>query len=330
MSSFPFDISSIFEVDSDQKFNEIAMNLFRWQASNVPIYQEYINSLGIKPSEINQINEIPFLPIQFFKSKKVIANNCLIEKTFQSSGTTETGKSKHFVADIKLYEQSFTNGFIDTYGEVENTCILALLPNYLEQGNSSLIYMIDSLINKSKHPKSGFILNEKGDLLNTLLELKKQQVKTVLIGVTYALLDFIESYEIDFPELIVMETGGMKGRRKEIIRTELHQLLCNGFGVSSIHSEYGMTELLSQAYSTGNGIFTSPPWMKIVTREISDPLTLNTNKKAGGINVIDLANVYSCSFIATQDLGRVFEDNSFEVIGRFDNSDTRGCNLMVQ
>jgi len=233
------------------------------------------------------------------------------------------------VADLNLYQQSFTRGFELTYGKVSNTCIIALLPNYQEQGDSSLVFMIDSLVKQSNHSKSGFYLNEKNILLETLLELKNSKTKTLLIGVTYALLDFIEKQNIDFDNLIVMETGGMKGRRKEIVRKELHDILCLGFGVSQIHSEYGMTELLSQAYSSGNGLFIAPPWVKIFIRQISDPLSLCEVNKTGGVNVIDLANINSCCFISTQDLGRAKSNNQFEIIGRFDNSDTRGCNLMI-
>jgi len=329
MSKLSFDIKTIFDISSDLEFNEKALKIFHWQAKNIPVYKEYISSLELKPENINKIEEIPFLPIQFFKSREVIEKSHAPETIFKSSGTTETGRSQHFVADLNLYQQSFTKGFELAYGKVCNTCVIALLPNYQEQGDSSLVYMIDSLIKGSNHSKSGFYLNEKNALLDTLLELKKSKTKTLLIGVTYALLDFIEKQKIDFSNLIVMETGGMKGRRKEIVREELHEMLCAGFGVSQIHSEYGMTELLSQAYSSGNGVFNAPAWMKILTREINDPLSLCKESKTGGVNVIDLANINSCCFISTQDLGRTLGDNQFEIIGRFDNSDTRGCNLMI-
>ena len=329
MSNLSFDIKSIFDINSDLEFNEKALKIFHWQIKNIPVYKEYISSLKLKVENINKIEEIPFLPIQFFKSREVIEKGNSPEIIFKSSGTTETGRSQHFVADLNLYQQSFTKGFELAYGKVCNTCVIALLPNYQEQGDSSLVYMIDSLIEQSDHSKSGFYLNEKNALLDTLSELKKSNTKTLLIGVTYALLDFIEKQKIDFSNLIVMETGGMKGRRKEIVREELHEMLCAGFGVSKIHSEYGMTELLSQAYSCGNGVFNTPAWMKILTREISDPLSLCKENKTGGINVIDLANISSCCFISTQDLGRKLGNNQFEIIGRFDNSDTRGCNLMI-
>ena len=329
MSNLSFDIECIFDINSDLEFNEKALKIFHWQAKNIPVYKEYISSLKLKPENINKIEEIPFLPIQFFKSREVIEKGNAPEIIFKSSGTTETGRSQHFVADLNLYQQSFTKGFELAYGKICNTCVIALLPNYLEQGDSSLVYMIDSLIEQSDHSKSGFYLNEKNALLDTLSELKKSNTKTLLIGVTYALLDFIEKQKIDFSNLIVMETGGMKGRRKEIVREELHEILCTGFGVSKIHSEYGMTELLSQAYSCGNGVFNTPAWMKILTREISDPFSLCKENKTGGVNVIDLANISSCCFISTQDLGRTIGNNQFEIIGRFDNSDTRGCNLMI-
>ena len=329
MSNLSFDIKSIFDINSDLEFNEKALKIFHWQAKNIPVYKEYISSLKLKAENINNIEEIPFLPIQFFKSREVIEKGNAPETIFKSSGTTETGRSQHFVADLNLYQQSFTKGFELAYGKVRDTCVIALLPSYLEQGDSSLIYMIDSLIEQSGHSKSGFYLNENNTLLDTLSELKKSNTKTLLIGVTYAPLDFIEKQKIDFSNLIVMETGGMKGRRKEIVREELHELLCTGFGVPQIHSEYGMTELLSQAYSSGNGVFNTPAWMKILTREISDPLSLCKENKTGGINVIDLANISSCCFISTQDLGRTLGNNQFEIIGRFDNSDTRGCNLMI-
>lgn len=329
MSNLSFDIKTIFDINSEHEFNEKALKIFHWQAKNIPVYAEYISSLDIQSEMINRIEEIPFLPIQFFKSREVIEKGNVPETIFKSSGTTETGRSQHFVADLNLYQQSFTKGFELAYGKIYNTCVIALLPNYLEQGDSSLIYMIDSLIEQSDHSKSGFYLNEKNGLLDTLLELKKSNTKTILIGVTYALLDFIEKQKIDFSALIVMETGGMKGRRKEMVREELHDILCDGFGVSKIHSEYGMTELLSQAYSNGEGIFNTPSWMKILIREISDPLSLCKENKTGGVNVIDLANISSCCFISTQDLGRTLGNNQFEIIGRFDNSDARGCNLMI-
>jgi hypothetical protein len=252
------------------------------------------------------------------------------EIIFTSSGTTGSSQSKHLVSDVRIYEESYRQCFRHFFGEINKYAILALLPSYSEREGSSLIYMVDDLIRLSENEKSGYFLYNRTDLYNTLKELQEGCVPTILIGVTYALLDFVESYSLNFPELIVMETGGMKGRRKELIRQELHDILRSGFGVNAIHSEYGMTELLSQAFSKGSGIFNCPNWMKILIRDINDPLTILPSGKTGGINIIDLANLNSCSFIASQDLGKTAEDHSFEVLGRFDNSDIRGCNLMVE
>lgn len=304
------------------------MKIFHYQASQCPVYSEFISGLGINPSSVQKISEIPFLPIQFFKSHSVISGNKKPEITFSSSATGGV-QSKHHVTDLSIYEHSFREGFEKFYGDIDQYAILALLPSYLERGGSSLIYMVDDLIRESKNSESGYFLNNHADLYRTLQKLKEKNTAAILIGVTYALLDFAEQYKIDFPELIIMETGGMKGKRKELIREELHGILCEGFGVTSIHSEYGMTELLSQAYSQGNGIFKCPPWMRISIRDINDPFDLLDAGKTGGINVIDLANLNSCVFIATQDLGRLYADGNFEVLGRFDNSDIRGCNLMV-
>lgn len=330
MSEIPIDINKIFSINSDNQFNDIALEIFHWQAKNVSVYREFIHQLGIDPQTINSLYKIPFLPIQLFKSRKVIAENFPVEKLFKSSGTMNTGRSCHYVADLKLYKKSFNKCFETFYGDPSDICLIALLPSYLEQGDSSLIYMIDSLISQSKNNQSCFLLNSGTELQEKLQQLQQTKTKTILWGVTYALLDFIEKFKFDFPELTVMETGGMKGRRKELTKNELHGILCAGFGVKSIHSEYGMTELLSQAYSLGNGIFQTPPWMKILIRDTNDPLHLSGNKKTGGINIIDLANLYSCSFIATQDLGKTDTNNTFEILGRFDHSDTRGCNLLVQ
>jgi hypothetical protein len=285
--------------------------------------------LGINISTVDTLTQIPYLPISFFKTHAVLSSKDKPEIIFSSSGTTGMVQSRHLVTDVGLYEQSFNKAFEQFYGQVENTCLLALLPSYLERDGSSLIYMVDALLKQSKHHHSGYFLHNHEDLYNKLQKLKAAGQKTILIGVTYALLDFIEKYQVNFPELIVMETGGMKGKRKEMVREELHQLLTAGFGVSTIHSEYGMTELLSQAYSYGSGVFNCPPWMKICLRDTNDPLSPAPDNKTGGINIIDLANLNSCSFIATQDLGRIFQDGSFEVLGRFDNADIRGCNLLV-
>lgn len=323
-------IKQIFSISNHRQFEETCLKVFRHQASNCSIYKEYISHLRIKPEEISNSTQIPYLPISFFKTHEILSSTLPVEITFSSSGTTGMIQSKHLVTDLSIYDQSFTLAFEQFYGKIENTCFLALLPSYLERDGSSLIYMVDSLIRESKHQDSGYFLHNHEELYQKLDQLKAAGQKTILIGVTYALLDFIEKYQIDFPQLVVMETGGMKGKRKEMVREELHQLLQDGFGITDIHSEYGMTELLSQAYSKGKGIFDCPPWMKIYLRDTNDPLTLLSNNRSGGINVIDLANVNSCSFIATQDLGRLFPDGSFEVLGRFDNADIRGCNLLVQ
>lgn len=306
------------------------MAVFKHQAEHCTVYRDYIRYLNMVPEAINSYLEIPFLPISFFKSHDIVSTTDKAEVIFSSSGTTGQSTSKHLVSDVKIYEQSFNLAFEQFYGNPRDLCILALLPSYLEREGSSLIYMVDDLLKQSQHPQSGYFLHNHEALYRTLLEVKANGQKTILIGVTYALLDFVESFQLDFPELIVMETGGMKGKRREMVREELHEILTAGFGVSHIHSEYGMTELLSQGYSHGDGIFNCPPWMKILLRDTSDPLSLLTGRQSGGINVIDLANLNSCAFIATQDLGKVYPDGSFEVLGRFDNADIRGCNLLVQ
>lgn len=321
---------SVFGIKDDIEFNTIALEIFKYQASQNSVYQSYIKHLNIDIQSIKSYQDIPFLPIQFFKTQDVTTSESTPEITFTSSGTTGMTNSKHHVSDLKWYTESYRKAFELFYGPIQDITILALLPSYLERDGSSLIYMIDDLINSSQQDKSGYFLYDLNVLKDTLEDLKKSNKKTLLIGVTYALLDFVEQHQIDFPELIVMETGGMKGKRKEMVREELHQLLQDGFGVKSIHSEYGMTELLSQGYSNGEGLFKTPSWMKILIRDTNDPLTLLDNKKTGAINVIDLANVNSCSFIATQDLGKFHEDGSFEILGRFDNADIRGCNLLVQ
>lgn len=320
----------IFSISNEADFQKVALDIFRHQAQHCAVYKAYISHLHVNPNAVLRYQDIPFLPISFFKSHQVVSTDASAAMVFSSSGTTGQTTSKHYVSDINIYQQSYNAAFELFYGKAEDTCLLALLPSYLEREGSSLIYMVDDLLQQSKHPQSGYFLHHSTQLFDTLNSLKQAKQKTILIGVTYALLDFVEQFKIDFPELIVMETGGMKGKRKEMIREELHELLTTGFGVQQIHSEYGMTELLSQAYSDGQGIFRCPPWMKILLRDTSDPLSLTTGKQSGGINVIDLANINSCSFIATQDLGKLYTDGSFEVLGRFDNADIRGCNLLVQ
>lgn len=314
-------------------FERTALELFHWQREHNPVYATYLRHLGKPVSKIQALDEIPFLPIEVFKSHEVRSGNAPVEKIFTSSGTSGSTTSRHFVADVSLYEQSYFKAFELFYGHstpLEDWCILALLPGYLERSGSSLIEMVDGMIRMSSDADSGFFLNEFEQLSSLLAQKRKDGRKVLLIGVTFALLDFAERYRIDFPELIVMETGGMKGRRKELTREEVHALLKPAFGVQTIHSEYGMTELLSQAYSRGEGRFACPPWMKILLRETDDPFKMTPPGRTGAINVIDLANVHSCAFLATSDLGRMHVDGTFEVLGRFDHSDVRGCNLMVQ
>lgn len=321
-------IDKVFSVN-DSDFAQTALQVFRFQFEGVEIYRRFCQSLKRTPDNVTQLSDIPFLPIEFFKSYQVIKQDAAAVKIFESSGTTGSIPSRHYVADTDIYEHSFMKGFDAFYGKPENYTILALLPSYLERGNSSLIYMADKLIRLSGKKESGFFLNEFETLRNILLDLKARGEQVILLGVTFALLDFAEMFETDFPSLIIMETGGMKGKREELTREEVHEKLCAAFGVLKIHSEYGMTELLSQAYSKGDGIFESVPWMKIITRDVYDPLKLQEPGKAGAVNVIDLANLLSCSFIATNDIARVNANGNFEILGRMDNAEIRGCNLMV-
>jgi hypothetical protein len=321
--------NDIFTISSKKEFEKIALKVFRIQFDNNLVYQEFCKLLKKNKENVKSLIEIPFLPIQFFKSHDVLSSSKPIQTTFTSSGTTGMTTSKHLVTDVSLYEESYRNAFSEFYGNIEDYCVLALLPSYLVREGSSLIHMVDDLIQSSNHKDSGFYLNNYEELIAKLLELESSGQNVILIGVTYALLDLIEIHQFQLKNTIIMETGGMKGKRKEMIREELHEILCKGFGVPVIHSEYGMTELLSQAYSLGNGIFECPNWMQILIRETEDALSYVKEGKTGGINVIDLANINSCSFIATQDLGKKYRNHSFEVLGRFDNSDIRGCNLMV-
>jgi len=322
-------LSKIWSINSDNDFNTTALKVFYFQYESNIVYREWVDSLNIEISKIQYYTDIPFLPISLYKTHKIKSFSEEEEIVFSSSGTTGMTTSKHYVKDLNIYRDSYRKGFEYFYGDIENYTILALLPSYLEREGSSLIYMVEDLISLSKNDKSGFYLYNYNELFTVLNELKNSKKKVILLGVSFALLEFAEKYQIDFPELIVMETGGMKGKRKELLREELHSILCSSFGVNKIHSEYGMTELLSQAYSKGNSVFNTPPWMKILIRDTNDPLSLQSDNKSGGINVIDLSNIYSCSFIATQDLGKVLTDNSFEILGRFDNTDIRGCNLLV-
>ncbi len=310
----------------------MALQIFRYQYQHNDVYQKYCNFLNKSPQNVGKITQIPFLPVEFFKTQRVYAAQSAPEIVFTSSGTTGLQTSKHPVADIQLYEQSFIRSFERFFGKVNNYCILALLPAYLERQGSSLIYMVENLIRLSSHPKSGFYLYNHNELIDTLQTLEAQQTPVILFGVSFALLDLAEKFPRNFKlkHTTVIETGGMKGRRKEMIRTELHEILKQAFGVEYIASEYGMTELLSQAYMTADNHFTAPPWMKIFIRDVNDPFTFLPDGKTGGINIIDLANIYSCSFIETKDLGKKLSSNTFDVLGRFDNSDIRGCNLLVQ
>lgn len=319
----------IFAIQNSQEFEQKALEVFRYQFENNSVYRSFCDLLYKHPSDIKKIQEIPFLPISFFKSHEVTSSQKETQAIFTSSGTTGSITSKHYVKDLSLYENSFKTAFAQSYGNIDEYVILALLPSYLEREGSSLVYMVDYLIKESTHEDSGFYLNDYFALSEKLKNLDTSGKKVLLIGVSFALLDLIDSNSFSLKNTIIMETGGMKGKRKEMIRKELHAMLSKGFGVSDIHSEYGMTELLSQAYSKGKGVFTTPPWVKVLARDPEDPLTILPYSKTGGLNIIDLANIDSCSFIATQDLGSIYPDGSFSIIGRFDNSDIRGCNLMV-
>lgn len=319
---------SIFTIETPDHFEAHALQLFQYQFEEVPVYRKFCKLLGVSKSKVRSVEAIPFLPIDFFKSHTVLSKAKKHQIIFKSSGTTGSIPSKHYVADVSRYEESFQTAFERNYGTPSEMVILALLPSYLERGDSSLIYMVHHLIKATESPHSGFYLDNLSALIKKIDTLEAAGIPTLLIGVSYALLDLVAAHQFNLKTTTVMETGGMKGRRKEMVRSELHALLKKGFGVSHIHSEYGMTELLSQAYSKGEGLFTTPPWMRVLTRETEDPLSYTTGR-TGGINVIDLANTYSCAFIATQDLGKVHDSYTFEVLGRFDHSDVRGCNLMV-
>lgn len=309
-------------------FEAVALEVFSFQSANNPVYKEYLSALNVNILSVKSLNQVPFLPIRFFKSHDVTTTLFEPEAIFESSGTTGSINSRHLVKDISLYEESFIKGFQQCYGSINEYCIIGLLPSYMERKNSSLVYMVDKLVQLSEHPQSGFYLDEYEKLFIILNKLEKWKQKTLLIGVTFALLDFAEKFSLPLNNTIIMETGGMKGRREELIRAEVHEKLSKSFGVKQVHSEYGMTELLSQAYSKGEGVFNCPPWMKILVRDEEDPFVIKENG-SGVINVIDLANIYSCSFIATDDAGKVNADGSFEVLGRIDGSDLRGCSLMV-
>ncbi len=319
----------IFKIKNSKEFEALSLDIFKYQFEKNKIYNQFCKHIKLSPNLVQSIEDIPFLPIEFFKSQNIICGDIIPEQFFSSSGTTGMIQSKHYVKDLKLYENSFLKAWEHFYSPVSDYVVLALLPAYLERKGSSLVYMAEKMIQESKNPSSGFYLYNYQELISRINQLQTENKNVLILGVTFALLELAEKHTPDLSGCIIMETGGMKGRRKEMIREELHQTLCEAFKVSSIHSEYGMTELLSQAYSKGEGIFQAPPWMKILLRDMNDPLSLEKSSRTGGINVIDLANLHSCSFIATQDLGKIHPNNSFEILGRFDNSDVRGCNLMV-
>jgi phenylacetate-coenzyme A ligase PaaK-like adenylate-forming protein len=325
-------IPKLFQKLSKSDFETYALAIFQFQYFNNPVYKEYCDLLGREIENVNQIQDIPFLPVEFFKTHKVVSTKEVYDAIFLSSGTTGMLQSKHYVHKSDIYKKSFLATFELFYGKPEEHTVLALLPGYIEREGSSLIYMVEELVSLSNYDESGFFLHNHEDLFNLLKDLKRQRRKVLLIGVSHALLDFADEYEgrLELDQTIVMETGGMKGRRKELLREELHKILRKALGVPKIHSEYGMTELLSQAYSTGDLTFTTPPWMKILIRDTYDPFHYHSFGHTGGVNIIDLANVYSCSFIETKDLGKIVEPNKFEILGRFDNSDIRGCNLLIE
>ena len=319
----------VFTLQTPDDFRGLAMDVFHFQYENNNVYQTFCDALRVSPADVTTIEEIPFLPVELFRSGRVKSFDEEAAIIFESSGTTGSEPSFHAVKDLGLYEKSFVHSFRRFYGEPSSWCILALLPSYLERKGSSLVYMAKRLIDLSGHPDGGFYLNDLAGMAEKLKSLMQKDQPVLLLGVSFALLDLAEQYPMPLTNTVVMETGGMKGRRREMIREELHHVLCSAFQQERIHSEYGMTELLSQAYSQGDGKFASPPWLRILIRDSNDPLTMAGHQRTGGINVIDLANIYSCSFIATGDLGRTYPDGHFEVLGRFDNSDVRGCNLMV-
>jgi len=320
--------NEVLNVES-HNFNELALEIFHFQVKSNPVYRNYTKYLGVNTNDIHTIEQIPFLPISFFKSHEVVSQPETEPKLiFESSSTTGTGVSRHLLFDPEFYWKNAQNIFESEYGSLEGICILALLPSYLERGNSSLVYMVQKFIEASNHPQSGFYLYNQEELSQQLTENQKTNTKTLLLGVSFALLDLAKNHPQNLKDIILMETGGMKGRGEEIIRSEMHTVLKTAFGTSQIHSEYGMTELMSQAYSKGDGLFHCPRQMKIMIRDYADPFSFLGPMRTGGINVIDLANIDSCSFIATSDLGKTHKDGRFEILGRFDHSDVRGCNLL--
>ncbi len=321
--------ASFFQINEDN-FEEKALVLFDYQRKQNPVYKKFIEYLKIKPEKIQKLEHIPFIPIELFKNHSIITGDNPVQAVFESSGTTGQIKSRHFVNDTQFYDNVSIHFFEQLYGSLTDFHILALLPSYLERNNSSLVFMVNAFMQKSKSEFSGFYLDQTETLVEKIHYLKQlSSGKILLIGVSFALLDLAEAYKPDLEGIIVMETGGMKGRRTEIIREELHSILKKSFNVEQIHSEYGMTELLSQAYSLQDEIFESPAWMRVFLRDLNDPLYIDNQMRNGAINVIDLANIDSCAFIATQDIGSIVGKNKFKILGRTDNSDIRGCNLLV-
>ncbi|HTB08039.1 MAG TPA: acyl transferase [Bacteroidia bacterium] len=319
----------IFSTGTDAGFDQLALEVFAYQFEHNKVYQEYVKAMGKKAEDVKHMEDIPFLPVSFFKTHNVVCGEDAPETTFTSSTTGGGEASKHMVKDLSIYKESFRKGFAHFYGHSKDYCILALLPSYLERSGSSLVYMAEDLVENSSDKRSGFYIHNYKELAEKLNVHEKEGKKVLLLGVTYALLKLAEEYPMPLKHTIVMETGGMKGKHKELPKQEVHELLKKGFALDVVHSEYGMTELLSQAYSKGNGIFNCPPWMRVMIRDIYDPLNVGLKNTSGAINIIDLANIYSCSFIATDDVGVVHDNGSFEVSGRIDYSDIRGCNLMV-
>ena len=320
----------IFSVSGSKDFEELALEIFRFQAVQNPVYGRYLELLGIIPDSIDSLSGLPFLPVEFFRTQVVLCGTETTELVFESSGTTGQERSRHYVMDARLYRESLIRSFRLFYGPPKDYCILALLPSYLEKTGSSLVYMAEHLIREGRHEMSGFCLDDLEGLAETLARLESAGQKSILLGVSFALLELAEKFPMPLKHTLVMETGGMKGRREEITRQELHERLSSAFSIEDIHSEYGMTELLSQAYSKKKGIFNTPPWMKILLRDPYDPMNAGYAGRSGGINIIDLANFHSCSFLATQDIGKLTADGGFEVLGRFDHADLRGCNLMFE
>jgi phenylacetate-coenzyme A ligase PaaK-like adenylate-forming protein len=324
-------VNRVFSISQQTDFQNIVLGVFKFQSEKNRVYGDFVRYLGIDPADVRRTEDIPFLPAGFFRNHRIITGSGSGKLVFESSGTGGGMTSRHYIADPEIYEMSYLRSFQLFYGDPSEYFIAALLPSYTERGNSSLVYMAAGLIGKSSFPQSGFYGKNIDELLKNIRKARAEKKKIILLGVSFALLDLAEKYSPDLSGVIVMETGGMKGRRREMIREELHTVLKKGFNVEKIHSEYGMTELLSQAYSEGDGLFRCPPWMRILIRDPRDPLCImEETGQSGGINIIDLANIHSCSFIASDDLGKIDDSGSFEVLGRFDNSDIRGCNLLME